>query len=45
MRKLAIILVFFLTFSCSVFAEDIEIMGEEFYNKTAQDVVSGETGP
>lgn len=41
MRKLATILVIFLMFSCSVFAEDIEISGEEFYNNTANDIVSG----
>lgn len=41
MKKLATILVLFLAFSYSVFAEEIEISGEEFYNNTAKEIVSG----
>ena len=41
MKKLTAILVIFLVFSCNVFAQEIEIVGEEFYNNTAQDIVSG----
>lgn len=40
MKKLFII--FILIFFCrSVYAEEIEISGEDFYNKTAQDIVQG----
>ncbi len=41
MKKLAITLVIFLAFSCTVFAEEIGIAGEDFYNSTAQDIVTG----
>ncbi len=41
MKKLTAILVIFLVFSCTVFAQEIEIAGEDFYNNTAQDIVSG----
>ncbi len=41
MKKLTAILVIFLVFSCSVSAQEIEIVGEDFYNSTAQDIVSG----
>lgn len=42
MRRLAIFFVIFLLCSCTVFAEDIEIAGEDFYNETAGDIVSGQ---
>lgn len=41
MKKLAIMLVLFLMFSCTVFAEEIEIDGVDFYNDTTQDIVNG----
>lgn len=41
MKKLTIMLVLFLLLSCTVFAEDIEILGADFYNSTAKDIVAG----
>lgn len=41
MKKLAVMLVIFLAFCPKVFAEEIRISGEEFYNKTAEDIVEG----
>ncbi|MBR5809665.1 MAG: hypothetical protein IKY39_06180, partial [Clostridia bacterium] len=41
MKKLAAIFVIFLMLCVSVSAEEIEIAGEEFYNSTANDIVSG----
>lgn len=42
MRKFAVIIVLLLGICQPVFAEDIEIAGEDFYNDTAQDIVKGE---
>ena len=41
MKKIAIILVLFLYSLTPVFAQDIEISGEDFYNETAQEIVEG----
>lgn len=41
MKKLAIIILLFLMFSCTVFAQETEINGAEFYNETTQDIVAG----
>lgn len=42
MKKLAVLIVLFLGICHSVFAESIEIDGEEFYNNTAQEIATGE---
>ena len=41
MKKWTIIFVIFMIYSCSVFAEGIEISGEDFYNETAKNIASG----
>ncbi len=41
MKKCTLLLVIFLMLSHTVFAEDIEISGQEFYNNTAREIVSG----
>ena len=38
MKKLAVMLVIFLAFCPKVFAEEIRISGEQFYNETAEKV-------
>lgn len=42
MKKLAIILVLFLGFSHTALAQEIEISGEDFFNRTAQEIVTGD---